>query len=356
MSTRPVGIIDVRYEQDIAIVRTLPQWIALGLLLLFLLLLPQIYPSRYLLNVINIIMIMTISIHGLNILTGFAGQISVGHAAFMGVGAYACACFTTYFNLHFLIALPLSGLTAGLVGIIFGLPSLRLKGFYLAMTTIAAQFILTAFFFHFRPDIFGGSTGMSLEPIRIGNIVFDTQERLYYLILPCVVVMTFFALNVVRSRMGRAFVAIRDNDLSAEIMGISLFEYKLRAFFTGCFFAGIAGALYIVFMRTIRPDQYSLMDSVWMLGILIIGGLGSILGGILGTVFVKVLDETVLVLTPLLGSILPSEYASRLSASLGLVVFGLVVVLFLILEPRGLAHQWEILKNRYRNWPFTYGE
>jgi branched-chain amino acid transport system permease protein len=354
--TRPVGILDVRYEQDIAIVRTIPQWVSLVLFLAFLLLLPQIFPSRYLLNVVNIIMIMTISVHGLNILTGFAGQISAGHAAFMGVGAYACASFMRFFDLSFLISLPLSGITAGLVGILFGLPSLRLKGFYLAMATISAQFIITSFFFHFKPETFGGSTGMSLAPLNVFGIVFDSQEKLYYLIMPITVLMTYFALNIVRSRLGRAFVAVRDNDLSAEIMGISLFGYKLRAFFVGCFFAGIAGALYIVFMRTIRPDQYSLMDSIWMLGILIIGGLGSILGGIFGTVFVKILDEIVLAITPFLGTILPSEYASRLSASIGLVVFGVVVVLFLIWEPRGLAHSWEILKNRFRNWPFTYGE
>lgn len=354
--TRPAGVLDVRYEQDIAIIRTVPQSVSLGLFFLFLVLFPYLFPSRYLLNVVNIILIMTIAIHGLNILTGYAGLISVGHAAFMGVGAYACASFMTFFNASFLVALPLSGLTAGFVGMVFGLPSLRLKGFYLAMATIAAQFIITSFFFHFRPDVFGGSTGMSLQPLRMFGIVFDTQLELYYLIMPVAVLMTFFAFNLVRSRMGRAFVAIRDNDLSAEIMGISLFGYKLRAFFAGCFFAGIAGALYIVFMRTIRPDQYSLMDSIWMLGILIIGGMGSVLGGILGTIFVKLLDEMVLVISPFLSGILPSEYASRLSASLGLVVFGLVVVLFLILEPRGLAHQWAILKSRFRHWPFTYGE
>jgi branched-chain amino acid transport system permease protein len=354
--TRPAGVIDVRYGQDIAIIRTIPQWISLGLFALFLILVPQLFPSRYLLNVINIILIMTISIHGLNLLTGYAGQISVGHAAFMGVGAYACASLMTFAKLNFLIALPLAGVIAGLVGILFGLPSLRLKGFYLAMATIAAQFILTAFFFHFKPGIFGGSTGMSLQPIQLFGVLFDTQEKLYYLILPATGLMTFFAYNIARSRVGRAFVAIRDNDLSAEIMGISLFGYKLRAFFVGCFFAGISGSLYIVFMRTIRPDQFSLMDSIWMLGILIIGGLGSILGGILGTIFVKCLDEMVLVITPFLGTVLPDEYASRLSASLGLVVFGLVVVLFLILEPRGLAHQWTVLKSRFRNWPFTYGE
>jgi branched-chain amino acid transport system permease protein len=354
--TRPAGVIDVRYGQDIAIIRTIPQWISLGLFALFLILVPQLFPSRYLLNVINIILIMTISIHGLNLLTGYAGQISVGHAAFMGVGAYACASLMTFAKLNFLVALPLAGVIAGLVGILFGLPSLRLKGFYLAMATIAAQFILTAFFFHFKPGIFGGSTGMSLQPIQLFGVLFDTQEKLYYLILPATGLMTFFAYNIARSRVGRAFVAIRDNDLSAEIMGISLFGYKLRAFFVGCFFAGISGSLYIVFMRTIRPDQFSLMDSIWMLGILIIGGLGSILGGILGTIFVKCLDEMVLVITPFLGTVLPDEYASRLSASLGLVVFGLVVVLFLILEPRGLAHQWTVLKSRFRNWPFTFGE
>ena len=352
---RPAGIFDVRYEQDIAVVRTMPQWITLGLFLIFLVVLPQLFPDRYFLNIINIIMIMTISVHGLNILTGFAGQISAGHAAFMGVGAYACASFMTFWGLSFWLSLPLAGFTAGLVGILFGLPSLRVKGFYLAMATIAAQFIITAFFLHYKPEIFGGGVGMSLEPVRLGTIVFDNQYNLYYLIMPFAVIMTYLAQNIVRSRMGRAFVAIRDNDLAAEIMGISLFAYKLRAFFIGCFFAGISGSLYIAFMQTIRPDQYSLMDSIWMLGIIIIGGMGSILGGILGTIFLKLLDESVLVLTPFLGNVLPRELASRISASMALVVFGLVVVLFLILEPRGLAHQWEILKGRFRHWPFTYG-
>lgn len=353
--TRPAGVFDVRYEQDIAIVRTVPQWITLGLFLLFLLLFPQLFKDRYLLNVANIIMIMAISVHGLNILTGYAGQISAGHAAFMGVGAYACASFMTFWGLSFWIALPLSGFTAGLVGILFGLPSLRLKGFYLAIATIAAQFIITAFFLHFKPEIFRGAQGMNIDPICLGGIVFDNQTNLYYLIMPFAVIMTYFATNLVRSRMGRAFVAIRDNDLAAEIMGISLFGYKLRAFFIGCFYAGFAGSLYIAFMRTIRPDQYSLMDSIWMLGIIIIGGMGTILGGVLGTIFIKVLDEMVLALTPFLGTVLPRELASRISASMGLVVFGLVVVLFLILEPRGLAHRWEIMKNRFRHWPFTYG-
>ena len=353
--TRPAGVFDVRYEQDIAILRTVPHWIALGLFLVFLAVVPQLFPSRFLLNVINMILIMIIAIHGLNILTGYAGQISVGHAAFMGVGAYACASFMTIWGLNFFISLPLAALTAGLVGILFGLPSLRLKGFYLAMATIAAQFIIAAFFLHFRPDLFRGAAGMSIEPVRLGSIVFDTQEKLYYLILPIAAVMTYFGQNLVRSRMGRAFVAMRDNDLAAEIMGISLFGYKLRAFFIGCFFAGTAGALNIAFRWTVRPDQYSLMDSIWMLGIIIIGGMGSILGGILGTVFIKVLDEFVSALTPFLGHVLPPELASRIGASTGLVLFGLVVVLFLILEPRGLAHRWEILKGRFRHWPFTYG-
>jgi branched-chain amino acid transport system permease protein len=173
--------------------------------------------------------------------------------------------------------------------------------------------------------------------------------------MPIAVIMTCFAQNLVRSRMGRAFVAIRDNDLAAEIMGVSLFGYKLRAFFIGCFYAGIAGSLYTAFLRVVRPDQFTLMDSIWLLGIIIIGGMGSILGGILGVIFVRLLDEFLLWFTPSLSTILPAHYASRISAASGLVLFGLAVVLFLILEPRGLAHRWEILKERFRNWPFTYG-
>jgi branched-chain amino acid transport system permease protein len=188
--TRPAGVLDVRYGQDIAIVRTLPQWITLCLFFLFLLFLPKLFPHRYFLNVINIIMIMTISIHGLNILTGFAGQISVGHAAFMGVGAYACASYMTFWGVNFWLAVPMSGLTAGLVGMLFGLPSLRLKGFYLAMATIAAQFIIMSFFFHFKPEIFRGAQGMNIDPVRLGGIVFNNQENLYYLIMPVAALMT----------------------------------------------------------------------------------------------------------------------------------------------------------------------
>jgi branched-chain amino acid transport system permease protein len=355
MATRAAGIYDVRYQQDIAAVRTIPQWAVLCIFLFFLAIFPKLFPSRYILNLSNTIMIYFISVHGLNLLTGFAGQISVGHAAFMGIGAYACASFMTFWGLSYWISLPMAGITAGLVGMIFGLPALRLKGFYLAMATIAAQFIITSFFLHYKVDIFGGVQGMTLKSLQLGNIVFNTQHNLYYLIMPLAVTMTYFAHNLARSRMGRAFVAIRDNDLAAEIMGVSLLRYKLKAFFIGCFFAGIAGALYIAFMRIIRPDQYSLMDSVWLLGIIIIGGMGSTLGTILGVIFVKLLDEVVLLFAPAFGQMLPAAYSSRIGASLGLVIFGLVVVLFLILEPRGLAHRWEILKGRFRNWPFTYG-
>lgn len=359
MATRPAGVYDVTYQQDIAVVRTLPQWISLFIFLCFLAVFPILFPNRYLLNLVNTILIFIISAYGLNILTGYAGQISVGHAAFMGVGAYACATFMTSLKLSFWISLPLSGITAGLVGILFGFPSLRLKGFYLAMTTIAAQFIITSFFLHFyKPEVLGGikfASGVTLKPIQLGSITFNTQENLYYLIMPCTVIMTFFARNLVRSRLGRAFVAIRDNDLAAEIMGISLFHYKLKAFFIGCFFAGISGAIYIAFMRIIRPDQYTLMDSIWILGILIIGGLGSHLGPIFGVIFVKLLDEVALLFAPALGKMLPADLSSRIGASMGLVIFGIVVVLFLIIEPRGIAHRWEILKGRFRHWPFTYG-
>jgi branched-chain amino acid transport system permease protein len=224
---------------------------------------------------------------------------------------------------------------------------LRLKGFYLAMATIAAQFIITSFFLHFyKPEVLGGVkflSGVTLNPIQLGTITFNTQENLYYLIMPCTVIMTFFARNLVRSRLGRAFVAIRDNDLAAEIMGISLFHYKLKAFFIGCFFAGISGAIYIAFMRIIRPDQYTLMDSIWILGILIIGGLGSHLGPIFGVIFVKLLDEVALLFAPALGKMLPADLSSRIGASMGLSSLGLWLF-FLILEPRGIAHRWEILK------------
>ncbi|HEX76575.1 MAG TPA: branched-chain amino acid ABC transporter permease [Dehalococcoidia bacterium] len=351
--SRPAGTKDVDYAQSMAILRTRFEWVMLIAFLIFLAVVPRIF-SPETVDIINVMAIWVVGAHGLNLLTGYAGQISIGHAAFIGVGAYSTAVLILQLGLNHWWALLLAPIMTGLVGMVFGLPSLRLKGFYLAMATLAAQFILTTAFLFAMPGIVGGISGLTVPFPEIGGMSFRVPENLYYLLMPTAVLMTFFAKNIARSRLGRAFVAVRDNDLAAEIMGISLFGYKLRAFFVGCLFAGVAGWMRVCYDGCVRPDIYPLMDSIWYLGVIIIGGMGSTMGAIFGAIFVRLLHEMVLVASPALGSFFPPEIAGQLGSGLGLVVFGVVVALFLIFEPRGITHTWEILKGRIRHWPFVF--
>ena len=351
--SRPSGIKDVNYAQSMAIMRTRFQWVVLIAFLVFLVIVPRIFPSD-IVQTLNLIFIWIVGAHGLNLLTGYAGQISLGHAAFIGTGAYLSAILILQLGLNHWVALPIAAIGTGLVGVFFGLPSLRLKELYLAMATIAAQFILTTAFLFALPGIVGGVSGLTVPFPEIGETTFRIPENLYYLFMPLTVLMTFFAKNIARSKLGRAFVAIRDNDLAAEVMGINLFGYKLRAFFIGCTFAGVAGWMRLVYDGCVRPDIYPLMDSIWFLGVIIIGGMGSTMGAIFGAVFVRLLYEGTLVMGPMVGGLVPPEMAAGVGSGLGLVVFGVVVILFLVFEPRGIAHTWEILKGRVRHWPFVF--
>lgn len=351
--TRPAGVLDVRYESEMAVVRTVPQGAAVAVLLLFLALLPT-WVERSTLTAVILMGIWVVAAHGLNLLTGYAGQISIGHAAFVGVGCYATAVLVVRLGVNFFLALPLAGLAAALMGLLFGLPSLRLKGFYLAMATLAAQVVLTQGFLYAFPEVLGGALGISVPPPSLGGIVLATTEATYYLVMAVAIVMTVVAKNLVRTRTGRAFVAVRDNDLAAELMGIPVFATKLKAFFLGCFFAGVAGALWAGFTWSARPDQFPFIQSIWYLGVIIIGGMGSTVGPIFGVLAVRLLNELVLRMTPWIGGMVPAEMAGPVGVGTGLVAFGLLVILFLIFEPRGVAHAWEIVKERARNWPFVY--
>jgi branched-chain amino acid transport system permease protein len=222
------------------------------------------------------------------------------------------------------------------------------------MATLAAQVIITQAFLYAWPEVLGGALGISMAPPSIGGFVFASPERTYYLVVAVALVMTAAAKNIARTRTGRAFVAVRDNDLAAELMGIAVFRTKLAAFFVGCFFAGIAGALWAGFTWSARADQFPFIQSIWYLGIIIIGGMGSTVGPIFGVVTVRLLNEAVLHLTPWIGGMVPAEMAGPVGVGTGLVAFGLLVILFLIFEPRGIAHTWEIVKARVRNWPFVY--
>ena len=289
---------------------------------------------------------------GLNLLTGYCGQLSIGHAGFIAVGAYTAAVLTNRLELPFLVGLISAGFTAGLIGLIFGIPSVRVKGFYLAITTIAAQFIIIWVINHWS-SVTGGFTGISVPLASIGGFVFKSEASQFYLIMSIAVICTFFAKNLARTRVGRAFIAIRDNDLAAEVMGINLFRYKLLAFFIGCFLAGIAGSLLAHWIGFMNAEQFSLTESILYIGMIIIGGLGTTIGPILGVVFIRLLQQVLTVqVVPFLESTvaLPAGFASGVTPML----FGLAIVLFLVLEPRGLAHRWMLFKSAYRLWPFSY--
>ena len=346
----PCGTFSRNYGEDNAVIRTRLQWLITITALAFLFTIP-LWGSDYIIGFISYTCILIIAVLGLQITTGYCGQVSLGHAGFMAVGAYASALLTIKLGLSFWLALPIAGIIAGLSGFVFGAPALRIKGFYLALATMAAHYLII--FILMRLEITGKTAGLHPPPPEIGNFVFNTNVRMSYVIMSVMVLMTFLAKNLVRTKAGRAFVAVRDNDLAAKVMGINIYYYKLLAFFIGCFFAGIAGSLLGHWWLVITPEMFTIQQSLIFVGMLIIGGMGSISGVFFGVVLFRLLEEAVTLFTPLLSAAIPA-IGMDIAAPLASVTFGLVIVLFLIFEPRGLAHRWQILKTAYRFHPFSY--
>ena len=320
----PSGTFNQSYAQDMAIFRTKTQWVLLIAFLVFLFTCP-LFSSDRILTIMTIIGITVISVQGLNILTGFCGQISLGHAGFMAVGAYTSAVLTAKLGLSFWAALPCAALAAGIAGIIFGLPSLRIKGFYLIMATIAAHFIIMWVILQLY-GVTGGGDGLAVPRPEIAGFVFKSKASYFYLVMIIACLGTLLAKNLVRTRAGRAFIAIRDNELAAEVMGVNLWSYKLLAFFIGCIYAGVAGSLLVHYFAFAHVDQFPFMNSVWYLGMLIVGGMGSVSGAIFGAVSLKLLDE----LVTIVGPVLATAVAPQAAASLGLIMRGLVIIVFLL--------------------------
>lgn len=343
------GVRNYTYKQDMALFRTRSQQAWLFILLAFLFTAP-LYWGNYWLGIANLIGITIIAALGLNILTGYCGQLSIGHAGFIAVGAYTSAILTNRFELPFLLGLVSAGFISGLIGMVFGIPSLRVKGFYLAISTIAAQFIIIWVINHWT-SLTGGFTGISVPPASIGGITFISQGSQFYLITIVVILAVFLTNNLIRTRPGRVFIAIRDNDLAAQVMGINPFRYKLLAFFIGCFLAGIAGSLLAHWTGFLNAENFTIMDSILYIGIIIIGGLGTTVGPIFGTIFIRLLQQSITLISPILENTYPALPAG-FTTGIGPMVFGLVIILFLVLEPRGLAHRWALVRTSYRLWPF----
>jgi branched-chain amino acid transport system permease protein len=348
---QPYGVYNVRYEQDMAIIRTKQQWACAIAFLIFLLFIPLFF-SSYIISVFNTLCIVIVACTGLQVLLGYAGQISLAQSAFLGLGAYTYALLMTRLSMPFWLAMICSGVLCAIIGIFFGLPSLRLKGFYLAIVSVAAQYLIVYFVIHL-PNLTGGVMGMIVPEAKIGTIVFNSEGSQWYLIMPITAIMLMFAKNLGRSRVGRALIAIKDNDIAAEIMGVNVFLYKVAAFAYCSFYAGFAGSLWGMHEIMISSEQFTLMDSIWYLAILIVGGLGSIAGVVFGTIFLNVLREFINIFTPIIAGFAPSIGKSFFAvATYGL--FGIIIAMFLIFEPRGLAHRWELIKVGYRLWPFSH--
>lgn len=306
--------------------------------------LPLVAP-RYWIYFAGLLGINIIVTHGLNIMTGYTGLLSLGHAAFVGVGAYTVALAQIHLGLPFYVTIPLAGVVAAVIGIAFGLPSLRIRGLYLVIATLAAQFILNFVFVHWQ-SVTNGDAGLTVQPATVFGYPLNNETRTYYLILACVVFFTIFTVNVIRSRVGRAFIAVRERDLTAEVLGVQIVWYKLVAFALGSFYAGVAGGLLAYFNQFVNPEQFGLLLSVFFLSAVIVGGMGSTLGAILGAIFMTLLPELLREGALTLGGTFGFDIASIL-VPLRETVFGLLMVAFLILEPRGLAQLWKRARQKF---------
>jgi branched-chain amino acid transport system permease protein len=297
-------------------------------------------------------LIYSLSTLGLNILTGYTGQLSLGHAAFMAVGAY------TSFNLSFRLDLPIllcflgGGLMSAAIGTLFGIPTMRIKGFYLIVSTLAAQFTIEWVITHWAwvsgENVLGA---IDTPPMEILGRSIDTPVEKYLLTLVVVIVLTIFAKNLVRGKIGRAWISIREMDVASEIIGVSQFRYKLLAFSVSSFYAGVAGAL-IAFchLGCVQITEFELLLSFWLLGMVIIGGMGSILGSFLGAGFMVLLPIYINRVVRMTAGVVPSDILTNLE----LMIFGGLIILFLIVEPYGLARLWLIIKGKLRAWPMPY--
>lgn len=353
MSMLPSGDFRTSYAADMTIFPSRNSRLAMLAGLALLACAPLVF-GRYELSLLIQIGFMGIAALGLNILVGFTGQISIGHAAFFGFGAFASAGFVAQ-GVPVALAIPLAGVATALVGLVFGLPAARLKGLYLAIATLAAQFILEDFFARAR-WFSGGVAGRITESFSLFGFRFDREETYFYVVLFWVVVMFVGAANLMRSRDGRALIAVRDHYLSAELMGINLAYYRTLSFGIASFYAGIAGALYAHYLLFVSVEAFNILFSIQFLAMVIIGGLGSVMGSMMGAAFMVLLPEVVQSAAQALqGSAIDTALALGNSINfLREMAIGAAIILFLVFEPDGLAHRWRLIKAYWKLYPYSH--
>src|SRR5262245_20806755 len=353
-SLLPAGDFRTTYAADTVMFPTAAgRWSAVAAVALFCC--APLVLSQYWLSILIQIGYLGIAALGLNILVGFTGQISIGHAAFFGFGAFTSAYLSSKMSVPVFFAIPLAALITAIVGLVFGLPAARLKGLYLAIATLAAQYILLDFFS--RAEWFsGGSVPAIAAPFSIFGITLRGDRQYFYVVLAYLVLSYVLTTNLMRTRDGRALVAVRDHYLSAEIMGINLTKYRTLSFGLAAFYAGLGGALYAHYQEIVSNEGFAIDRSIMFLAMVIIGGLGSVMGTLMGTVFMVLLPEAMeWVSATLRGGPIDQLLAlGKNIAFLREIAIGLVIVLFLLFEPDGLAHRWRRIKAYWKLYPFSY--
>jgi branched-chain amino acid transport system permease protein len=354
LSMRPCGDFRTSYKQDNTIFETKTiRWVTIFTIIA--LCFAPLIVDGYFITLLIQISYLGIAALGLNILVGYTGQISLGHGAFFGFGAFASAWLNTSFDIPVFLCIPLAGFLTMGVGMMFGAPAARIKGLYLAIATLASQFIIEDFFA--RAEWFsGGAAGSMANPVSLFGFDFNTDQSFYYVALFALVFMFIWGCNLMRSRDGRAFIAVRDHYLSAEIMGVKLNKYSLLSFGISSFYAGIGGALYAHYLGYVSAEGFTIMMSIQFLAMIIIGGLGSIKGTLMGVIFMVFLPE---VLSSGVGFMKMTDWGNIPMVVDGLayikeMAIGLVIIGFLIFEPEGLAHRWTQIKNYWKFYPFAY--
>lgn len=346
------GVFATSFAKDQAMIRTRSQAVVLGLFIVALFALP-VYGDVRSVAVMTSMLITGVVVVGLQINTGMAGQINIGQAAFMGAGAYATALLATKGNLPFWLALPIGGLCAAMFGLIFGLAAVRIKGFYLALTTIAAQILFHFLVLNLPSSWMGGSNGINVDPAKIFGFLIDTDLRMYYLCLVVTIIMVAGAYGVARSRHGRVFNAVRDDDVASGMMGINVVRAKALAFLLGAFYAGIGGGLWAYYVRFVSIDQFTMIHSIWFIAMIIVGGMGSVTGALIGVFIIRLIQETITGVGPTLVEQFSFLSGDVVFATMNIFLGGIIAG-FLIFEPRGLMHRWNIVKRSYRIWPYPY--
>jgi branched-chain amino acid transport system permease protein len=358
MLYREAGQFKSSYAADSAILPIRQDRIGLAIILLIAFVAIPLTASPYLFSAILIpTLILALAALGLNILTGYAGQLSLGAAAFMAVGAFAAYNFMLRVpGIPLLLAFAGGGVIAAAVGMVFGLPSLRIRGFYLAVATLAAQFFIlwaltkVGWFTNYNP-----SGVITAQAMVIAGYAFNSPQEKYLLVLAIVTLLALAAKNMARGNIGLQWMAIRDMDVAAEVIGIRPMRVKLLAFAVSSFYCGVAGALFAyAYLGTVEPEAYSLDLSFRILFMIIIGGVGTVLGAFLGSAFIVIVPIALSIFVSFLQNTVHLRVPSSVGSNLQLMVFGGLIIFFLIVEPFGLARIWQITKEKLRLWPFPH--